>query len=87
MQPPSGVFAATNLVGQGTNTLLKWGTIGGETNVVQAASGNFGAATNKFTDISPPIVASGGDPTNASYVAPGGATHSPARYYRVRLLQ
>ena len=37
MQPPSGVFAATNLVGQGTNTLLKWGTIGGETNVVPAA--------------------------------------------------
>lgn len=82
--PPAGVFSMTNLTVQGSNILLKWNTIGGETNVVQAKTGSL--STN-FVDISPNIVAGGGDLTNASYTDVGGATNSPARFYRVRLVQ
>jgi len=85
--PPPGIFAVTNIVVQGTNTFLTWNTIGGETNVVQAAGGNFGASSNNFSDISPNIIASGGDLTNASYLDVGGATNFQARFYRVRLVQ
>jgi hypothetical protein len=48
----------------------------GKTNMVEA-----GALTN-YTDISPPIVVTV-TPTN--YVDAGGATNTPARYYRVRV--
>jgi hypothetical protein len=68
---------------QGNNVSVSWKTIGGETNVVQAAKGT---PTN-FADISPAIVAGGGDLTNASYVDVGGATNPPGRFYRVRLVQ
>lgn len=81
--PPAGVFTVTNSVVQGTNTLLTWATIGGETNIVQAATGS----PSHFTNISPQIIASGGDLTNASYTEVGGATNLPARFYRVALQQ
>jgi ribonuclease len=81
--PPPGVFALTNLVVQGTNILLKWNTIGGQANFVQAAA----APSGNFTDISEAIIKGGGDLTNASYLDLGGATNSPARFYRVRLVQ
>ena len=87
LPPPPGVFKVTSAVAQGTNVLVKWTTIGGETNVVQASAGNFGGASNTFVDISPNIVAGGGDLTNASYMDVGGATNKAARYYRVRLVQ
>ncbi len=51
---------------------------------MQAKTGNL---TTNFVDISPNIVAGGGDLTNASYVDVGGATNIPARFYRVRLVQ
>jgi hypothetical protein len=82
--PPPGVFSVTNVAVQGSNTVITWNTIGGETNVVQAATGSL---SNNFSDISPSIVAGGGDLTNASYVDVGGATNFPGRYYRVRLVQ
>lgn len=85
--PPPGVFQITNAVAQGTNMLVQWTTVGGETNVVQASAGNFGGASNTFVDISPNIVAGGGDLTNASFVDVGGATNNAARFYRVRLVQ
>jgi hypothetical protein len=85
--PPAGIFAVTNVIVQGTNVSLKWNTIGGETNVVQATKGKFGVLSNNFIDISPAIVAPGGDLTNTSYLDVGGATNSPTRFYRVRLVQ
>ena len=85
--PPPGIFKVTSAVAQGTNVLVKWITIGGETNVVQASAGNFGGGSNTFVDISPNIVAGGGDLTNASFVDVGGATNKAMRYYRVRLVQ
>jgi hypothetical protein len=81
--PPPGVFSVTNIMVQGTNILLKWNTIGGQTNVVQAAA----AISGNFTDISPAIIKGGGDLTNANYLDVGGATNSSARIYRVRLVQ
>jgi hypothetical protein len=85
--PPPGVFSITNVTVQGNNNLLTWRTIGGETNVVQATVGNSGDYSNNFADISPNIIGSGGDLTNASYTDIGGATNFPALYYRVRLVQ
>ena len=85
--PPPGIFKVTSAVAQGTNVLIKWATIGGETNVVQASAGKFGNGSNTFVDISPNIVAGGGDLTNASFLDVGGATNKAARYYRVRLVQ
>lgn len=85
--PPSGTFKVTSVVVQGTNTSLTWNTVGGETNVVQALVGNFGALSNNFIDISPAIIGSGGDLTNTSYLDIGGATNFPARFYRIRLVQ
>lgn len=81
--PPPGVFSLTNLVVQGTNILLRWNTIGGQTNFVQASASLSGT----FTDLSTAIIKGGGDLTNASYLDVGGATNSPARFYRVRLVQ
>ncbi len=80
---PLAAFTVTNVVVQGTNTLLTWATIGGETNIVQATTG----FSNTFTNISPNIIAGGGDLTNASYTDVGGATNNPARFYRVLLKQ
>ena len=77
----------TSVVVQGTNTLLTWNTVGGETNMVQATAGTSGGYSNNFIDISPIIIGAGGDLTNASYTDVGGATNFPARYYRVRLVQ
>lgn len=80
--PPSGVFSVTNIVVRGTNILLNWNTIGWQTNFVQAAAGVSG----NYTNISPAIIAGGGDLTNASYLDVSGATN-PARFYRILLVQ
>ena len=85
--PPPGIFKLTSIAVIGSNTLVTWNTIGGETNVVQAALGNTGILSSHFTDISPSVVAAGGDLTNARYLDVGGATNFPAKFYRVRLLQ
>jgi hypothetical protein len=85
--PPPGIFKLTSIAVIGSDTLVTWNTIGGETNVVQAASGNTGILSNQFTDISPSVVAAGGDLTNANYLDVGGATNFPAKFYRVRILQ
>jgi len=85
--PPAGLFEVTSVVVQGTNTLLTWNTIGGQTNIVQAAAGNPGAWSGNFTNLSPNIIKPGGDLTNASYLDIGGATKIPGRFYRVCLFQ
>jgi len=79
--PPAGVFTVTNVI-KGTNVVLSWATIGGETNIVQATTG----LSNGFTNLSPNIIAAGGDLTNASYTNIGGAT-KPAQFYRIILEQ
>jgi hypothetical protein len=77
----------TSIVRQGNNVLLTWLTTGGKTNVIQftkgAAGGNY--STN-FTDLSPIIVPNGLGLTSTNYLDIGGATNTPSRYYRVRLV-
>lgn len=62
-----------------TNVLIGWQTVGGRTNVVQAAS----SLTSVFTDLSPPLVIPGSGDALAGHLDSGGATNSPARFYRV----
>jgi len=89
VNPPQlpGNFAITNIAKEGNNIRIGWQTVGGLTNVVQAMTGWSGDFSNRFIDISPKIVAIGGDLTGTNYLDAGGATNSQARYYRVRLVQ
>jgi hypothetical protein len=72
---------------QGSDVLITWTTAGAHTNAVQATAGdgNGGYATN-FTDISSPIIVTGSGDVTTNYTDAGGATNSPSRYYRVRLV-
>jgi len=66
---------------------IAWSTTGGKRYALQATAGGPGGSytTNAFTDISPAILLPGGTP-QTNYVDVGGATNSPARYYRTRQL-
>jgi hypothetical protein len=80
-KPPADAFHITSVAVQGHDTLITWQTVGGATNVVQAASG-----PDNFIDISPIIIGRGGDLTTTNYLDLGAATSSPPRHYRVRLV-
>lgn len=69
-----------SLIPDGTNILINWQTAGGRTNVIQAAPNPTGV----FQDRSPPIIIPGNGDAFASYLDSGGATNSPAQFYRVR---
>jgi polygalacturonase len=72
---------------QGGDVVITWTTTGGFTNAVQATAGNgSGGYMTNFTDISSPIIISGSGDAITNYVDGGGATNSPSRYYRVRLV-
>jgi PKD repeat protein len=76
----------TYVTPSGSDVVVTWATAGGTTNVVQstAGDGNGGYSTN-FTDLSGLIIITGSGDTSTNYTDVGGATNSPARYYRVRL--
>jgi hypothetical protein len=84
--PAPGLFNVTSITPQGNDILITWQTVGGETNVVQVATGSSGSYTSNFTDLSPIIIPKGGDFTTTNYLDVGGATNAPNRYYRVRLV-
>jgi len=63
-----------------TDVVVRWQTVGGRTNVVQAAS----SLTGVYTDLSPPLIIPGNGDTLADYFDNGGGTNAPARFYRVR---
>ncbi|HXI82949.1 MAG TPA: glycosyl hydrolase family 28 protein [Verrucomicrobiae bacterium] len=77
----------TAVTPEGHNVTITWTTAGVRTNAVQASTGdgNGGYGTN-FSDISPPIIITVGGDATTNYVDSGGATNSPARYYRIRLV-
>jgi hypothetical protein len=78
----------TAITRQGNNMLITWMTTGGKTNVVQATNGGPGGTyTNNFTDLSGIIIPAGSSLASTDYLDIGGATNSPARYYRVRMVQ
>jgi hypothetical protein len=74
-------------VRQGNDVLITWTTAGAHTNAVQATAGDgsSGYATN-FTDIGSLIIITGDGDATTNYTDAGGATNSPSRYYRVRLV-
>jgi chitodextrinase len=77
-------FWLTSIVQQGNDMLLTWTTVGGKTNVLQAANGTAdGGFSNNFTDI---FTVTNTISTVTNYLDAGAATNFPARYYRVRLL-
>ena len=59
---------------------VAWSADGGLTSVVQATSD----LTGSFTNISPNVVVTGIGRIATNYAEPGGATHQPTRFYRVR---
>lgn len=80
-------FRITSVAREGKNVRVTWMMGPGQTNTLQATSGdgNGGYSTNGFSDIF--VVtnnASAGTVTN--YLDPGAATNVPARYYRARLV-
>ncbi len=76
------------MVRQTTDVVIAWTTGRGFTNAVQATAGTVsgGYAANNFVDISGPISIPGSGGTTTNYVDGGGATNSPSRYYRIRLV-
>jgi len=74
--------------GRETNDIvITWATAGGRTNAVQAALGDTaGDYSNNFADITGPIAIPGTGDATTNYTDSGGATNSPARYYRIRLV-
>ena len=76
-----------SVVRQSNDLMVTWTTAGGRTNSVEAtasdANGNY---TTNFMDVSGPIAISGSGDATTNYVDGGGATNSPSRYYRIRLV-
>jgi len=80
-------FQVTRIAKQGNDVLIEWQTTGGFTNVVQATSGDTnGSYSNNFTDLSPTNYVSGSGAVTTNYLDVGGATNSPSRFYRVRMI-
>ena len=80
----------TSTTSSGTDIVIVWSTAGGHTNIVQVTTGAVDGSynTNGFVDIAGSLTilpGSGGD-TSTNYTDVGGATNTPARYYRVRLV-
>ena len=76
----------TSVTPQSNNVVVAWQTAGGRTNVLQATtSPPSGSYTTNFVDVSPFIIIQGSGDTTTNYTDSGGATNSPAHYYRVRL--
>ncbi len=77
-------FQVTSIVQQGNDMLITWTTVGGKTNVLQAANGaGDGGFSNNFADI---FTLTNTVSTVTNYLDVGAGTNFPARYYRVRLL-
>ena len=76
-----------SVVQQTNDVVITWTTAGVRTNAVQAtvvdANGGY---TNNFNDISGSIIIPVSGDATTNYVDTGGATNSPSRYYRIRLV-
>jgi hypothetical protein len=78
-----------SVVDQTDDVTITWTTAGGKTNAVQATAGGAdGDYRNDFVDITaaPHIIISGSVDATTNYLDAGGATNTPARYYRIRLV-
>ena len=77
----SSPFHATSVSVEGDNVRVTWLSVGGETNVVEAATDLSGI----YSNIGPNFILPGVSLITTNYLDPGGATNSPTRYYRIRL--
>jgi len=79
----TGLLRIDSILRQGNDIRLTWTTVGGKTNILQAANGAVGGGySNNFTDI---FTVTNTVSTVTNYLDVGAATNFPARYYRVRL--
>lgn len=81
----SSPFAITSIVRQTNDILITWSTTGnGTTNRVEVSSGAVnGSYTNNFTNLSSDKFIT---TATTNYLDVGGATNTPSRFYRVRLV-
>ena len=86
--PTSTPLVITSIQQLNQDILVSWSTFGGTTNVLQETSGaaDGSYATNDFAELGPEMIISGTGLVTTNYIDSGGATNSPARYYRVRLV-
>ncbi len=86
---PASIFRITSVVRNTTDVVITWATAGIRTNVLEALTpGAIGYTTNglvAFQAVSTNIINVVGD-TTTNYTDAGGATNSPTRYYRIRLV-
>ncbi len=80
----ASAFRVSSALPQGNDIVITWTTAGGRTNRVQVTGGSE-YSPNAFTDLSGPIIIPGSGDVTTNYVDVGGATNTPARFYRVRL--
>ena len=67
---------------------LTWTTIAGRSNFVQVTAGNgSGGFSNNFADVTSAMIVPGLGPIITNHLDIGGATNTPSRFYRVRLVQ
>jgi hypothetical protein len=84
---PSSPYRITAITKEGADLRVTWTTVGGKTNVLQASPGGAGGNyTNNFSDLNPQLIISGSIVTSTNFVETGGATYSPSRYYRIRVV-
>jgi PKD repeat protein len=84
---PASLFQIISAAPQDSDVLITWTAGGGRTNVVQMSQGDAsGGYSNSFSDISGPIFLTGSGDVSTNYLDSGGATNSPFRYYRIRLV-
>jgi fibronectin-binding autotransporter adhesin len=79
----ASAFRITDIVQEGDDVRVTWTMGAGKTNALQAAAGDGGYYTNNFADVFI-VTNTVGSVTN--FLDTGGATNTPARYYRVRLV-
>jgi hypothetical protein len=80
-------FSITAISRVGNDIRITWQTPGGVTNMVQATNGGPGGSRNtNFVDLSPQFILTGSSSIRTNYLDVSGATNSPSRYYRVRLV-
>jgi hypothetical protein len=87
---PASVFRITSVARDSSNNVhISWSAAGVRTNAVQATGGDAnGNYTANFLDltISPHIILPVSGDVMTNYIDVGGATNSPTRYYRIRLV-
>ncbi|HUJ10249.1 MAG TPA: NPCBM/NEW2 domain-containing protein [Verrucomicrobiae bacterium] len=78
----ASAFQITSIAQEGEDVRIVWLTVGGRTNMVQAAS----AISSDYSNASSNIIIAGSGDTSTNFLDTGAATNLPGRFYRVRLV-